>query len=57
MVSTLGADKKEHSHWGRELDWMTACQGGGGPGGGGYSLTIAIRVCAAQRGCIFGTPI
>ena len=26
-----------------------------GPGGG-YSLIIAIRVCAAQRGRIFGTP-
>ena len=27
------------------------------PGGGGYSLIIAILVCAAQRGRIFGTPI
>ena len=26
-------------------------------GGGGYTLIIAIRVCATQRGHIFGTPI
>ena len=26
-------------------------------GGGRYPLIIAIRVCAAQRGRIFGTPI
>ena len=25
-----------------------------GGGGGGYSLTVAIRVCAAQRGRVFG---
>ena len=27
-----------------------------GPGGGGYSPKIPIRVCAAQRGRDFGTP-
>ena len=28
-----------------------------GGGGGGYSVTIAIWVCAAQRGRIFGTSM
>ena len=28
----------------------------GGPGGGGYSPKIPIRVCAAQQGRDFGTP-
>ena len=27
-----------------------------GVGGGGYSHTLPIRVCAAQRGCDFEAP-
>ena len=31
-------------------------RGGGGVGGWGYSLTLPIRVCAAQRGRDFEAP-
>ena len=31
-------------------------QAGDAPGGGGYSHTIPIRVCAAQRGRDFEVP-
>ena len=30
--------------------------GSAGPGGGGYSHTLPIRVCAAQRGRDFEAP-
>ena len=40
--------------WGRE----TSAKGKANPpgGGGGYSHTLPIRVCATQRGCDFEAP-
>ena len=35
---------------------LNICSDGDDPGGGGYSHTLPIRVCAAQRGRDFGAP-
>ena len=35
---------------------MPRKKGAGARGGGGYSLTLPIRVCAAQRGRDFEAP-
>ena len=37
-------------------DIESCCVGVEGSRGGGYSHTLPIRVCAAQRGCDFEAP-